>query len=179
MKSYKKVRSNIQEVDIFLNKVVKDSRGYFLDVAETDNPAIKTTKHIHSVIASHKYVARGEHSHYRLEEDFYFLGGPTLCILYDDNEKSKTYKKTYCCVGGTKGRIKNSLRELPNFFIEDDKLVQIHIPKKVWHGFWPLTDKGSTLLVLGTTGYDETDFKRTKSTEIDAVNNILLKYGIK
>ena len=175
MSSYTQINTSINGVEIFLNKVVGDERGYFLDVAETDNPAMQTTKHIHTVIAKEKHSVRGEHSHFRLYEDFYMLSGTTLCVLYDDNEDSPTYKQVYAFLAGTKGE---NVAGLDTYFTEDEKLAQVRIPPKVWHAVWSLSEGGSTILVLGTEGYDETDFKKAKASEIEPVRAVLEKIGI-
>ena len=177
MASYEKIASPLNGVEILLNKVVEDERGYFLDVAETDNPTIQTTKHIHAVIAREKHSVRGEHSHFRLSEDFYILSGTTLCMLYDDNEESPTYQQAYAFVAGTKQEDVAELK-LDTYFTEDKHLAQIRIPPKVWHAVWSLDEGGSTILVLGTEGYNETDFKKVKAGDIQPVREILEGMGI-
>lgn len=177
MSSYKKVETSINGVHILLNKVVSDDRGHFLDNAEVDNPAIATTKHIHSVIAKQKHSVRGEHYHYKLVEDFYVLYGATLVVLYDDNQDSPTYQQAFSCVAGTKSSVAIP-SNTPQFFVEDGTLAQIHIVPKVWHGFWALTEIGSVISVLGTHGYDENDYKKINAVDIPAVCDILQHYDI-
>ena len=180
MNSYKKIKTSLDRTYILLNKVVSDDRGHFLDNAEVDNPVIQTTQHIHSVIAKTKHSVRGEHYHYQLEEDFYVLYGATLVVLYDDNSDSPTYQKSFSFVGGTKSNDNDLVlpSSTPQFFIEDGALAQVHIPPKVWHGFWALTDRGSVILALGTAGYDENDYKKIKALDIPLVCDILQHYNI-
>lgn len=177
MSSYKKIKTPLSGVYILLNKVVSDDRGHFLDNAEVDNPAIQTTQHIHSVIARAKHCVRGEHYHYNLVEDFYVLYGATLVVLYDDNQDSPTYQQAFSFVAGTKGDVVVP-DNTPQFFIEDGQLAQVHIPPKVWHGFWALTDFGSVILALGTAGYDKNDYKKIQALDIPPVYDILQDYGI-
>ncbi len=66
------MKTNINGATIFLNKVVADERGYFLDLAEIDNPAMKNLKHVHAAIANGKHKSRGEHYHMRLEGKFLY-----------------------------------------------------------------------------------------------------------
>lgn len=46
MKSYHTIKTPIRGLKIHLNKVVGDERGYFCDLAETDNPSKKEYKKI-------------------------------------------------------------------------------------------------------------------------------------
>lgn len=175
--SYRKVSTPIHNSYLLLNKVVPDERGYFYDVAEVDNPAILTTKHIHAVLATHKFVARGEHYHYRLQEDFYPLSGVLLCILYDMNEDSPSYQQMYAFIGGVRGDFPiQDYKDIPSFFAEDGGLPQLHTPTKVWHAFMPLTDEPATLLALGTHSYDPTDYKQIPAVEISPVYDMLKHY---
>ena len=177
MSSYKRIETPLDGVHILLNKVISDDRGHFLDNAEVDNPTMATTKHIHSVIAKDKHSVRGEHSHYKLVEDFYVLYGTTLVVLYDDNKDSSTYQQAFSFVAGTKSDVVVP-DTTPHFFTEDGELAQVHIVPQVWHAFWALTDSGSVILGLGTTGYDADDYKKVQALDIPQVCDIIHDYGI-
>lgn len=183
MSSYKKQKTTIDGVSLFFNKVFGDERGYFLDLAETDNPYIKTTKHIHSVLATEKNKSRGEHYHYKLTENFYTVSGTSLCCLYDFNENSPTYKKAFAFISGNKPHEESIIKiseknKIPSFFIEDSKLVQVNVPPLVWHAWWKLTDETSVIVALGDTGYDEKDYAKPRAVEITKIKKILNYYGI-
>ena len=176
MASFQEVQLPINGVTLYLNKVVSDSRGHFMDLAETDNPSVGSTKHIHSAIALHKGVSRGEHYHLRVVEDFYTLSGTALGILHDFNEESPTFGKTFAYVSGNKD---DSVKtDLPTYYIEDGTLAQVRIMPKVWHAWWPLTDKEVVIVALGTLGYDPQDYGKPKAQEIPGVMDILTAYGI-
>ncbi len=181
--SYKKRKTNIDGVSLLFNKVVGDDRGYFLDLAETDNPAVKTTKHIHSVLALQENKSRGEHYHYKLTENFYTISGTSLCCLYDFNEKSFSYGKVFAFISGNKPKDKNILKiseenKIKTFFIEDNYLVQAIVPPMVWHAWWKLTDENAVIVSLGDRGYDEKDYAKPKASEIKKVKKILDYYEI-
>jgi dTDP-4-dehydrorhamnose 3,5-epimerase-like enzyme len=176
MASYETIESPLSGVEIYLNKVVSDERGHFCDLAETDNPAIKTIKHVHTAIALKRGVSRGEHYHHRVIEDFYILAGTALGILHDFNEKSPTFGKTYGYIAGNKSEeIKT---DLPTFYIEDGKLAQFRVMPKIWHAWWPLTDKQAVIVAFGTHGYDPTDYEKPKAKEVPQITEILKKYNI-
>lgn len=184
MKSYTQIESPLSGVEIYLNKVVSDERGHFCDLAETDNPAVGTIKHVHAAIALKKGVSRGEHYHYNVIEDFYILAGTALGILHDFNEDSPTFGKTYAYIAGNKPKEADLDDEalvkadLPTFYIEDGKLAQFRITPKIWHAWWPLTDEQAVIVALGTQGYDPEDYEKPKAEEIPQVVEILKKYKI-
>lgn len=165
-KSYKTIETKINGLKIHFNKVVGDKRGVFCDLAETDNPIWKTKiKHLHTSIAMKKGVARGEHYHLRLKENFWILSGVALWIFHDFNKKSKTYGKTLSLV--------------LDFQPKKNELAQIEIAPHIYHAFWPLTKTPVVAMATGTTGYDSTDFVRPTIDEVPGAKKILTKYKIK
>ena len=179
MPSYKTVKTPISGLRIHLNKVVGDSRGYFCDLAETDNPLFKDgCSHLHASIAMSKGVARGAHYHYRLKENFYALSGTCLFIFHDFNKKSKTFGKTWSVILGfsLKSKLPSGTK---SYFIDKGKLAQIEVPPYVYHAFWPLTNEKAIAFVTGSEGYDPSDFCRLSIDEVPGAKKILEKHGIK
>ena len=175
-KSYQEIDTPINGVKILLNKVNSDSRGHFLDLAETDNPLFKDIKHLHASVATTKYVARGEHYHYKLTENFYVLSGTSLFIMHDFNEDSPTYGKTYALILGNGKEKPNT--NLETYYIDEGRLAQISISPKVYHAFWPLTDDDAVIFVTGNTGYDAQDYGKPKIEEVPGAVEILKQHGI-
>jgi len=176
--TYKTIKTPINGLKIHLNKVVDDSRGYFCDLAETDNPLFKNLAHLHASIAMTRGVARGAHYHYRLTENFYALSGTSLFIFCDFNKKSKTYGKTYSLILGFSDK-KINPRGTRSYFIDKGKLAQIEIPPYIYHAFWPLTNEKVIAFVTGTEGYDASDFYKPSIEEIPGAKKILEKFRIK
>jgi len=176
MPSYSELKTPISGATIILNKVVSDERGHFCNLAEADNPALGGLKHLHASIATTPRVARGEHYHYRLVENFYTLGGTALWILHDFNEESPTYGTTYALIlGDGKKKIKT---KLPVFYLDEGKIAQLTITPKIYHAFWPLTDDPVVVFVTGTTGYDKSDYARPSIEEVPGAKEILAGHGI-
>lgn len=176
--SYKTIKTPITGLKIRLNKVVGDQRGYFCDLAETDNPLFKDgCAHLHAAIAMKKGVSRGGHYHYRLKENFYALSGTSLWILHDFNKKSKTYGKTCSLVLGFSDA-KIDTKGTKSYFIDKNKLAQIEIPPYIYHAFWPLTNEKVIAFVTGTEGYDPKDFARPTIEEVPGAAKILKKFRI-
>ena len=183
MASYQEQTTPLQGVSILLNKVVQDQRGYFLDLAETDNPTIQSTKHIHAVIAHTKNKSRGEHYHYSLYEDFYTISGTSLCVLHDFNKESPSYQQSFAFVSGnalrdTKKQQIAKEHSIPSFFLEDNVVAQVRIPPLVWHAWWKLSHTPATIVATGTQGYDEDDYAKPKAIDIPQVLQLVSHYGI-
>lgn len=185
--SYREVKTPINSLRIYINKVVIDERGFFCDLAEADNPIWKDkVTHLHASIAIKKGVARGGHYHYRLKENFYILSGTALFIFHDFNEKSKTFGRTWAVILGfspENKRIKLGLKfktsRLKKFYIDRGKLAQIEIAPYIYHAFWPLTNEKVVAFVTGTTGYDPSDFEKPNILDVPNANKILKKFNIK
>lgn len=164
--SYKTIKTPITGLNIYLNKVVYDSRGYFCDLAETDNPLWKSRiNHLHASIAMKKGVARGEHYHIKLVENFWILSGTALWIFHDFNKKSKTFGKTWSIV--------------LDFPPKKNQLAQIEINPYIYHAFWPLTKEKVIAFATGTTAYDPTDFVKPRIEELPEAIKILKKHNVK
>lgn len=178
MASFEKIKTPIIGVEILLNKVTSDERGYFLDLAETDNPVMTEgyTKHLHASVATTKFVGRAEHYHYKTEESFYTLGGTALWIFSDFNQDSPTYGTTCALIAGS-GSAKPKT-DLPTFYINENKLAQIKIGVKIYHAFWPLSSEPAIILATGTKGYDPDDYARPTINEVPNAREILKKHGI-
>ena len=165
MASYKTLKTPINGLKIYLNKIVGDKRGLFCDLAEIDNPIWKTKiKHLHTSIGMKKGISRGEHYHLRLIENFWVLSGISLWIFHDFNEKSKTFGKTWSLV--------------LDFPPKKNRLTQIEIPPYVYHAFWPLTNQPAIAVATGTTGYDPKDFVKPKIDEVPGALSILKRYSL-
>jgi dTDP-4-dehydrorhamnose 3,5-epimerase-like enzyme len=177
--SYEIVSTPIAGLKILLNKVVGDSRGYFCDLAEADNPMFKKkVRHIHGSLAVSMGVARAAHYHYRLHETLYTLSGTALWIFHDFKKTSKTFGATYALLAGfsKKGII---TKGAPSYFIDRGSFAQFSIAPYVYHAFWPLTPERTVVVAVGEAGYDPTDYARPKLEEMPAAARILKKYGIK
>ena len=164
--SFKTIKTPINGLKVHLNKIVGDRRGYFCDLAETDNPLFKDgCRHLHASIGMHKGVARGAHYHLRLKENFYMLSGTSLLVFHDFNTKSKTFGKTWSVILGFSNP-KVDTRGTKSYFLDKGKLAQVEIPPYVYHAFWPLTNAWVIAFVTGTTGYDPTDYYKPAIEEV-------------
>lgn len=176
--SYKTIQTPLNGLKIHLNKVIGDDRGYFCDLAEADNPLFKDgCVHLHTAIAVKKGVARGEHYHYRVKENFYILSGTALFLFSDFNKKSKTYGKTHAVILGFSSK-KIDTKKTKSYFIDKGKFAQIEVSPYIYHAFWPLTNDQVVCCTTGTRGYDPADYVRPSIEEVPGASRILKKHAI-
>lgn len=181
------VATTIAGLNIYLNKVVSDPRGSYCDMAPggTENPLYaEGIKHIHASIATHKFIARGGHYHFRLKENFFTLSGTALWYFYDFDKNSPTYGKSYAVVLGH-DKLGLDLG-VPEYTIDQGAAAQIAINPGVYHVYWPLTDMETVVAGTGSTDFDAEDYDRTKVEEVpgaieafEKVKAALLKFSNK
>ncbi|MDD3190466.1 MAG: glucose-1-phosphate thymidylyltransferase [Candidatus Pacebacteria bacterium] len=163
----KHIATPIKGLNLYLNKVVSDPRGSYCDMAPggTDNPLYADgIKHIHASIATHKFVPRGGHYHFRLKENFFTLSGTALWYFYDFDKNSPTYGQGYSVVLGY-DKLGLDLG-IPEYTIDRGAAAQIMISPGVYHVYFPLTDAETVVAGTGSLDYDAEDYDRTKVEDV-------------
>ena len=105
---------------------------------------------------------RGGHYHPKLNEYFFPVVGTSLWILSDFRESSPTFGKTVTVTLGDK----------------PDEHPRIRVPAGVYHAIAPLTEKGFTVIALGTTPFDKEDYVYPTLDEVPDMKNILETFSI-
>lgn len=163
----KRVTTPVKGLNIYLNKVVSDTRGSYCDMAPggTDNPLYADgIKHIHASIAINKFIPRGGHYHFRLKENFFTLSGTALWYFYDFNKNSPTFGQSYSVILGY--RKLGMDVGVPEYTIDKNCAAQVAIEPGVYHVFWPLTDDDTVVAGTGTLEYDAQDYDRTPVEQV-------------
>lgn len=163
----KHIATPIKGINLYLNKVVSDPRGSYCDMAPggTDNPLYADgIKHIHASIATHKYIARGGHYHFRLKENFFTLSGTALWYFYDFDKNSPTYGQSYSVILGY-DKLGLDLG-VPEYTIDNGQAAQIMIDPGVYHVYWPLTEGETVVTGTGSFDYDPEDYVRPKIEDV-------------
>lgn len=171
-----RISTSIKGLNIYLNKVVSDSRGSYCDMAPggTDNPLYADgIKHIHASIATKKFVPRGGHFHHKLKENFFTLSGTALWYFYDFKKNSPTYENGYAVVLGY-DKLGIDLG-IPEYTIDKNSAAQISIEPGVYHVFWPLTDVETVVAGTGSMDYDPDDYDRTKIEDVPGAVEVFEK----
>ena len=163
----KHIKTPIQGLNLYLNKVVSDERGSYCDMAPggTENELYADgIKHIHASIATKKFVARGGHYHYKLKENFFTLSGTALWYFYDFDKDSPTYGESFAVIlGHDKLGIDVGI---PECTIYKNYAAQVSISPGIYHVFWPLIDTETVVAGTGSLDFDAEDYDRTKIEDV-------------
>lgn len=129
----------IRGVQIKKLKVIKDDRGFLMEMLRSDDKIFKKFGQVYMTFCKYG-VAKAWHYH-KLQDDYFVcLRGKTLVGLYDARKKSSTYQQTakYIIVAPE----------------EKGQQIVLKIPKGVYHGFTALTKNGSRVLNIPTKTYN-------------------------
>lgn len=129
----------IQDVQIKKLKVIKDSRGFLMEMLRADDKIFQKFGQVYLTFCRYG-VAKAWHYH-KLQDDYFVcLQGRTLVALYDARKKSKTF-----------GQIQKFVLAAPE---ESGQHIILMIPKGIVHGFTALTKTGSKVLNVPTKVYN-------------------------
>ncbi len=129
----------IEGVKIKKLKVIKDSRGFLMEILRSDDKIFKKFGQVYITFCKYG-IAKAWHYH-KLQDDYFVcLDGKALIGLYDARKKSKTYGKTA-----------KFILSAPE---ERGEHIVLKIPKGVVHGFTALTKKGAKILNIPTKTYN-------------------------
>lgn len=173
------IKTNIEGLDIRINKVIKDERGFLTQIPNSvsDDPFLKAgIKNIYVSVAQKKFVARAGHYHNKNIENFFAISGTSLWLFIDCRKESPTFNNFYTVILGSK---KPSLESgTPFYTIDESQMAQVLVPSGVYHVFWPLTDEDVTILALASETYDEKDYGRPDLNNYSQIKPHLAKFGI-
>ncbi|MFN3301496.1 MAG: dTDP-4-dehydrorhamnose 3,5-epimerase family protein [Patescibacteria group bacterium] len=129
----------IEGVKIKKLKVIKDDRGFLMEILRSDDKIFEKFGQVYITFCKYG-VAKAWHYH-KLQDDYFVcLQGKALVGLYDARKKSKTY-----------GKIAKFILVGPE---EKGQQIVLKIPKGVVHGFTALTKKGAKILNVPTKVYN-------------------------
>ncbi len=129
----------IQGVKIKKLKVLKDSRGFLMEILRSDDKIFQKFGQVYLTFCQYG-VVKAWHYH-KLQDDYFVcLQGRALVGLYDARKGSKTYDK-----------IARFILTAPE---EKGQHIVLKIPKGVVHGFTALTKKGAKILNVPTRVYN-------------------------
>ena len=175
------IKTNIEGLDIRINKVVRDKRGFLAEIsrsAEDDDFLKLGIQNIYISVATEKQVARGGHFHKKNIENFLTLSGTTLWLFIDCREESPTFNNFYSVIlGSDKPQIQTGI---PYYTLDDSKMAQTLIPLGVYHVFWPLTNDSVMVLAIASEPFKENkeDHFTIDLNEREDIKKYLMKFGI-
>ena len=173
------LHTGINECTIELQPLIGDADGAVLHMLPggTDNKeGFGKILDLYASTAKGLGVSRGGHYHPILDEFFFTMTGTALWILSDFRTDSPTYKKTVALIASFDKPTETF--DLPTYTTLDGALPRLRVPHGVYHTFYPLTDERVTIVAVGSTAYDKTDYVYPTADEVPEMQKILLRCGI-
>ncbi|MFH1586823.1 MAG: dTDP-4-dehydrorhamnose 3,5-epimerase family protein [Candidatus Diapherotrites archaeon] len=134
----------IEGVEIKELKVVKDDRGYLMEMMRSDDSFFRQFGQVYLSVCN-PGIVKGFHYHKKQWDRFVIVKGNAKIVLYDGREDSPTYK------------------EINEFEIGEKNPILLVIPPYVYHAMTPAKDDEPIYLVNTPTekyNYDEPDEHR-------------------
>ncbi|MBI4015730.1 MAG: dTDP-4-dehydrorhamnose 3,5-epimerase family protein [Candidatus Aenigmarchaeota archaeon] len=172
------METGIEGLTITLNKVVNDWRGslYELLPGGSGNQSVSDgIGNLYVSVGKKKFVCRVGHYHKNNTENFFTLGGATLWIFCDMRKGSKTEGTVFGGIFGDEFQSKTSLQVMT---IDKGTLAKVRVPTGVWHAYWPITEKPSIIIAVGSIPYEKEDNEKVEYSDIDDVVKILKTEGV-
>lgn len=174
------IKTNIDGLQLRLNKVLSDERGFLAELAPSglEDPFLQHgIRNIYTSVATGKQIARAGHLHKKNIENFFTISGTALWLFVDCRKDSPTFNNFYSVILGAKKP--NFEVDSPCYTVEDSKMAQALIPVGVYHIFWPLTDENVMVLAIASEPYDKEDYEKIDLKNYPSIIDHLTKFGIK
>jgi len=110
------VKDMIKDVEVKQLKVIKDERGWLMEILRCDDSIFKKFGQVYLTVCRSGYI-KGWHYHKKQADFFAVVKGNAKLVLFDNRKKSPTFK------------------EINEFFLGEKNPILIKIPPLVLHGF--------------------------------------------
>ncbi len=174
------VTTNIQGLEVHLQKVFGDPRGLLAEMVQggTRNPLVQAhgIGNIYSSIATGKHVARAAHFHFKNRELFYTLTGTALWLFHDFREDSPTFGKNAGIVCGFDAPTMPVHH--PVYTLDQKQMAGVTVPVGVYHAYWPLTDEKVVTVAVASESHEDADYDRRTVKTVPGFLDILAQYGM-
>ena len=148
----------IDGVEIKKLNIIKDERGYLMEILRCDDKLFKKFGQVYLTACNPGYV-KGWHYHKKQTDNFVCVKGEVRIGLYDNREDSRTREK------------------VEEFIIGEKNPLLVQIPPGVIHGFESNIDGESVIVNIPTKKYDYNNPDEFRIDPFD--NNIPLKWKSK
>lgn len=133
-------------------------------------------KDVYSCFGTQKSGGRGGHYHYKLQEQFFSVGGTVLWVLSDFRKESPTFGRTIGVILGW-----NKPKEtggLPSYTVDETHhMARLTVPNGVYHALFPVAES-FLVVALGSTGYDPEDYAYPNPKEVPDMEVILQRFKL-
>jgi dTDP-4-dehydrorhamnose 3,5-epimerase-like enzyme len=167
------IETPIEGLQIKLNKVVGDNRGYLAELSPngTDNVFFSDgIRNMYISVATQKGVARAGHYHHKLIENFYTLSGVALWIFKDFRKDKKSFGNIYPVILGENDRDIN-VKDVEAYLVPKN-MAHVFVPAGIYHLFYPLTDKEVRVLSIASLSHDDNDYVRIAPSQDKDVEKV-------
>ncbi len=130
---------------------------------------------VYAFTARGKGIARGGHYHPVLDEFVFVLAGSALVLLSDFRVDSPTHGATIGMILGEDAPADRC--GIPAYVLSDWSLALLRVPHGLYHEFFPLDDRRITAVALGSTSYDQEDYRYPMLTEVPGAAAMLAKFA--
>jgi dTDP-4-dehydrorhamnose 3,5-epimerase len=125
----------IQDVEVKKLKVIKDERGFLMEMLRKDDPFFSQFGQVYMTVCNPGFV-KGWHYHKKQIDHFVVVKGTARIVLYDQREDSSTHK------------------EVQEFVIGEENPLLIKIPAFVVHGFEAAGEEPVNLINVSSEVYN-------------------------
>lgn len=181
MQNTESIQTNIKDLVIHCNKIIKDNRGILYRLAHNveSNPNFQGgIKNLIAVTCFDRSM-RGSHYHKKANDETFNIHGLGFWIFMDLRKESPTYLEVYGCIAGSGELYSKEFNDVPFFnTIQNNWLAQIHIPKGVYHAVLSVGNEPLTYIHSIDIKYDDSDSYKVDPNTLELLANYLKKYGL-
>lgn len=175
------IKTPIPDLVINLNKVVGDHRGFLAEMAPGGNEhpfMAHGFKNLYASVATGKHIARAGHYHFKSWENHYTLTGTALWLFTDFRKDQPTFGQSFELIAG--GKVLDNIRKgVASYTLDRQVMAQVYCGPGINHIVWPLTDEPVVIVDAASEPYTKEDYAYPKLAEIQNIESIVSKYGIK
>ena len=168
--------NTIKWLDFLNNNLIKDSRWLIWEIIPwwiSNSFLDKKLWHIYTSIATWKYIARWWHYHLKNIDRFSTISWTALWVFID----YRSWKKDVFSIILWNKKYDNSFW-IESYTIDNDYMLTVKVPKKVYHLFVPLTDDYVTVFSLASEKHDDLDYVRISPFDIPEIKDLLDNFWI-
>lgn len=171
------IKTQIEGVEIILNKVIGDERGWLGELAPNGSrhPYLKEGfGNLYLSSAVGQGITRAGHYHHIQSEIFFTITGTALWVFRDYREDSSTFGAVDSVVFTNEEAkdFKNS------YIVGKDNMPGIYVPHGVYHAYWALSDTPVKVICVATAPYNKEDYVNLLPAEVPGINSLVLTYGV-
>lgn len=181
MENEETIQTQIKDLVIHSNKIIKDKRGILFRLAHNVETNPNFIGGIQNLIAvtCHDRSMRGSHYHKKANDETFNVRGLGLWMFVDLRKESPTYMQNYNCISGCGEVFDTKFNDIPTFITEKEGwLAQIHIPIGVFHAVYSVGKESLTYIHSIDISYDDSDSYKVDPMTLKPLAEFIKKYNL-